>query len=146
MKNVCKKYGLDFSIFHDLGSWEKEYTNVKGKFLGAKRYIITDERGETKTTIAGLPKRSLLNYCEKYKKDPYEVFTNKMVMNVEVSYKNASCYNDVAHSDIVEGEKMMELSSVGIFPIEFTMTLNEFYLEEIMKLKRRFAKNESRIY
>lgn len=146
MKNVCKKYGLDFSIFHDLGSWEKEYTNVKGKFLGAKRYIITDERGETKTTIAGLPKRSLLNYCEKYKKDPYEVFTNKMVMNVEVSYKNASCYNDVTHSDIVEGEKMMELSSVGIFPIEFTMTLNEFYLEEIMKLKRRFAKNESRIY
>lgn len=146
MKGVCKKYGLDFEIFHDLGSWEKEYTNVKSKFLGAKRYILTDEKGNIKTTIAGLPKKALLEYCKKNNKNPYDVFTHKMLIDIDVSFKNASCYNDTPHSDIIEGVKMMELSSVGIFPIEFTMKLNEIYLAEILKLKERYSKNENRIY
>lgn len=146
MKQICDKYDLDFNIFHDLGSWEKEYIKVKGKFLGAKRYIITDEKGVTSTTIAGLPKKSLMDYCEKHNKDPYEVFTNNMLMDMDVSYKQASTYNDVPHTDIINGEKMIELSSVGIFSIDFTMKLNDFYLQEILKLKARYIKNENRIY
>ena len=146
MREVCDLYKLDFDLFKDLGSWEKEYTNVKGKFLGAKRYIITDEKGKTKTTIAGLPKKSLMTYCEQHNKDPYEVFTNKMLMNIEVSFKNASCYNDVPHSDYINGVKMNELSSVGIFGIDFTMTLNDFYIQQILELKERYKTNESRIY
>jgi hypothetical protein len=146
MREVCDLYDLDFELFKDLGSWEKEYTNVKGKFLGAKRYIITDESGKTKTTIAGLPKKSLMTYCEQHNKDPYEVFTNKMLMNIEVSFKNASCYNDVPHSDYINGVKMNELSSVGIFGIDFTMTLNDFYIQQILELKERYRTNESRIY
>ena len=146
MKKVCNMYNLDFSVFHDLGSWEKEFSKVKGKFLGAKRYIITDENGNTKATIAGLPKKSFMEYCKKYNKNPYDVFNDNMMMDIEVSFKNASCYNDLPHYDIVEGEKMMELSSVGIFPIEFTMNVNDYYLNQIEILKRRYEKNESRVY
>lgn len=146
MKKVCEKYDLDFEIFHDLGSWEKEYTNVIGKFLGAKRYIITNEKGVTTSTIAGLPKKALIEYCEKYNKDIYDVFSHNMIMNVEVAFKNASCYNDIPHSDIIEGVKMIELSSVGIYPIEFTMKLDKFYLMQILNLKERYEKYENRIY
>lgn len=145
MKKVCADYNLDYNLFNDLGSWEKEYSGVMGKFLGAKRYIITNEKGVTSTTIAGLPKKALIEYCEKYNKNIYDVFSHNMIMNVEVAFKNASCYNDEPHTDIIEGVRMNELSSVGIYPIEFTMKLDDFYMKQILQFKERYTNYEDRI-
>lgn len=147
MKKVCAEYDLDYDLFHDLGEFEQEYGGraVKGKFLGAKRYIITDQ-GKDIVTIAGLPKNSLTNYCKKHNLNIYDVFNDNMLMDIDVSMKNAHCYNDAPHHDIIDGVPVSELSSCGIYPIEFTMKLDAYYAFLINDLKERSKRYETRIY
>lgn len=157
MKKVCEMYSLDYSLFDDLGSFEKEYDKpVRGKFMGAKRYIIQDDTGYH-VTIAGLPKNSLIEYINKLKiqyeiygygsyPDMFKLFENRMLLNSEVSLKNAHCYNDDAHTHKIDGVECMELSSVGIYPIDFTMKLSDFYLSLIQNEIERSKNYENRIY
>lgn len=147
MKKACERLNLDFDLFYDLGSFDKEYggREVRAKFLGAKRYIIEDQ-GKPKVTIAGLPKGALENYCKTHQKDIFETFEHGMLMNVEVSLKKAHSYNDEPHEDIIDGVPVAELSSVGIYPIDFTMKLNEYYLALISHYKEVDEQYEKRIY
>lgn len=158
MKDVCKMYDLNYDYFYDLGSFEPEYNRreVMGKFLGAKRYIITD-KDDTHITVAGLPKKSLTDYINRKKiqweiyqegayPDIYEFFDDGMLLNSEVSMKNAHCYNDSPHSEIIDGVLCAELSSVGIYPIDFTMKLSEYYMILIRLEKERAEQYEDRIY
>lgn len=158
MQDVCKRYGLDYDLFYDLGSFEKEYDGkpVKAKFLGAKRYIVKDDNGYH-TTIAGLPKKSLNKYMDKLKIQwevtrmgeypcMFDVFENNMLLNCEVSLKNAHTYNDEIHTHTIDGVKCMELSSVGIYPIDFTMKLSDFYLVLIRAEMESEKRYENRIY
>lgn len=157
MIDVCKRYNLPIDLFNDLGSFENEYgdTGVTAKFLGAKRYITLEDDGYH-TTIAGLPKKALSNYLDKLKiqyeiyggkyPDMFEIFTDKMLLNSDVSLKNAHTYNDDYHSNIIDGVKCEELSSVGIYPIDFTMKLSQFYLALIQAESEEQKNYESRIY
>ena len=157
MLDVCAKYNLPVELFNDLGSFENEYGDegVTAKFLGAKRYITLEQDGYH-TTIAGLPKKALNNYLNKLKiqyeiyggkyPDMFEIFTNKMLLNSEVSLKNAHAYNDDEHTNIIDGVKCTELSSVGIYPIDFTMKLSDFYLALIQAEREQEKNYESRIH
>ena len=159
MRDVCGLYNLDYNLFYDLGSFEKEFDGdkVKAKFLGAKRYIIK-HNGNYEVTVAGLPKNSLKELYTKlkiqyeifnYKKYPLEIFdyfTDRMLLDSEVSLKNAHTYNDEPHTSIINGVKCCELSSVGIYPIDFTMKLSEFYIRLINQLRESEVNYESRIY
>ena len=69
-----------------------------------------------------------------------------MLMNVEVSMKNASCYNDEPTSDIINGVVMTEQSSLCIYPIEFTMKLSQIFKNLIDNIKKEGEKYERRIY
>ena len=73
-------------------------------------------------------------------------FLLRMLYNSEVSCKNAHCYNDAPHQHTIDGVKCMELSSVGIYPIDFTMQLSEFYLTLINMELERNKNYESRIH
>jgi len=141
-----------------LGSFEEEYEGkpVRAKFLGAKRYIIKDDTGYH-TTIAGLPKKSLNTLVDKlnlqhdmfdYGKrvNMFDVFESDMMLNCEVSLKNAHTYNDTTHTDIIDGVPCMEFSSVGIYPIDFTMKLSEMYLVLISAERESEKRYEDRIY
>lgn len=88
----------------------------------------------------------MVNYCKNNNLDIYEVFSDGMILNTDVSMKNASCYNDEPHTDIVDGVRMFEKSSVGIFEIPFTMKLNDLYLIQINNLQSEGFKYEDRIY
>lgn len=158
IKKACERLDLDFSHFDDLGSFEREYNNkyFDAKFLGAKRYITRCD-GEYETTIAGLPKNALLDYIKKKQieweiyrvgKFPtmFDTFTDKMLLDSDVSCKNAHCYNDAPHQHTIDGVNCMELSSVGIYPIDFTMKLSEFYLTLINMEIERNKNYESRIH
>ena len=149
MKEVCERYNLDYSLFYDLGSFEKEYNGrgVRAKFLGAKRYII-EQDGEYHTTIAGLPKKALAGYVagrkiqwEIYRygeyPDTFSIFTDKMLLSADVSLKNAHTYNDEPHAGTINGVGVFELSSVGIYPIDFTMKLAPYYMTLITMLNER---------
>jgi hypothetical protein len=63
VKYMCEELDLDYSLFYDLGSFESEYNGdeLTGKFLGAKRYIVT-YKGVDHVTIAGLPKDAVLSH------------------------------------------------------------------------------------
>ncbi len=147
MKKVCNMYGLEYQYFDDLGSFEPEYggRTVTGKFLGAKRYIITDQ-GRDIVTIAGLPKNALAEYCKNNGLNIYDVFNDNMLMSIDVSLKNAHQYNDEPHHDIINGVPVSELSSVGIYPIDFTMRLDSFYATMINMINERSLQYEDRIY
>lgn len=147
MKETCERLNLDYDLFYDLGSFEQEYggREVRAKFLGAKRYIIEDQ-GKPKVTIAGLPKGALEQYCEEHQTDIFETFTHGMLLNCNVSCKNAHCYNDEPHEDIINGVPVAELSSVGIYPIDFTMKLSEFYLTLLGGFLTNEKQYEHRIY
>lgn len=142
----CKKRDLPIEHFHDLGQFDIEYENVTGKFLGAKRYITKDSSGNVKVTVAGLPKKSLQKHCEKHGLDVFEVFNDGMLMQVDVAGKNAHAYNDEEHTEIIDGVEMTELSSVGIYPIEFTLKLQDAYILQILQLREENKRYEKRIY
>lgn len=147
MKDVCNMYSLDYQYFDDLGTFEPEYggREVTAKFLGAKRYVVTDQ-GRDMVTIAGLPKSALTEYCKKNGLNIYDVFNDNMLMNVDVSLKNAHQYNDAPHHDIIDGVPVSELSSVGIYPIDFTMKLDSFYATLLQMINERSLSYEDRIY
>lgn len=159
MKGVCDMYGLDYDLFYDLGSFETEYNNevVAAKFLGAKRYMIK-QNGKYEVTVAGLPKKALQGYFDRlkiqyeiyhygeYPLDMFELFTDRMLLSADVSMKNAHTYNDTPHRDIINGVECLEMSSVGIYPIDFTLKLSEFYLCLIAQEKERSEHYEDRIY
>lgn len=159
MQAVCNMYGLDYSLFYDLGSFEKEYSGdqVEAKFLGAKRYMVK-HNGQYEVTVAGLPKKALQGFfdrlklqhdiyqCGDYPLDMFNLFTDRMLLTSEVSLKNAHSYNDMPHKDVIEGVECMELASVGIYPIDFTMKLSEFYLALIRMQKERSQHYENRVY
>lgn len=124
-----------------IGTFEDEGGYIKFKTLGAKRYICTNEKNEHKVTIAGLPKKSLQKYCEKNNKDIYTVFTDDMFLSIEFASKNAHSYNDESHEDIVDGVKMCELSSCGIYPITFNLKIADLYGLYLMECFEKRRKN-----
>ena len=111
------------SEFADLGQYDHEARYSKFKTLGAKRYL-TEEDGEIKATVAGLPKQSIL----KVKGDPFKKFDiDGMLLEAEVSLKKTISYNDEHTQAVVDGELMQEESSAGIFDITFKMNLDKAY-------------------
>lgn len=137
-----KTGGILFEYFEDLGEFDlvnKAGNYTKFKMLGAKRYMKTgphkEDTGEiviqTEQTVAGLPKGAIVKHAEKLGADPYEIFNDDMCIP---DCKNGHQYNEDPHDDLIideEGhaEMMHEESSVGIFSIDFSMSLTSDYME-----------------
>ena len=138
---LTSKGGILFEYFEDLG--EFDYVNKAGnytkfKILGAKRYMKTGPHKKsdgtieivTEQTVAGLPKGAIVKYAEEHNLDPYDVFNNNMVIP---DCKNGHQYNNDPHDDLIidedgNAEMMHEESSVGIFKIDFSMSLTSDYM------------------
>lgn len=145
--NQTKPYGIavDIEHFRDLGEFDiinKLGNYSRFKTLGAKRYLKEGPKKNKKTkqietvieqTIAGLPKTALIDHCKKNSLDPFEFFNDQMCIK---ECKNAHAYNDTPHSEYITDTQgntvlMSEDSSVGIFPIDFSMSLASEYAELI---------------
>lgn len=101
---------------------------IKFKTQGAKRYIFTDSSGDH-VTIAGLPKKSLVEYAQKINKNVYDVFNQLVLIPLTDADKITTCYNDDTTTAVVNGEIMTELSSVALYEIPFTMRVVKEYFE-----------------
>lgn len=145
MRTYCDTHNLPYEHFNDLGCFDLELDGAERfKTLGAKRYIYEKGR-KVKVTIAGLPKKALVKYCDENNIDIFDYFTDKMIMNQDVSLKNTSKYNDEPHSDIVDGVRMYSESSCGIYKIPFQMNLSIAYLTLLSQIKKEEIQN-GRIY
>ena len=130
----------ELSIFHDLGCFDvenskEETPHVKFKTLGAKRYIYQTESGKLNSTIAGLPKQALINYCKKNKKSIFDVFNDGMKLELVDSDKRTTFYNDEETSAIIDGKIMTEKSSVCIYDIPFTLGLAPEFTKYLARIK-----------
>lgn len=145
-----EQHQLDPECFRNLGTFDKLLKTgnyVKFKTLGAKRYIKQwYDNGELKTeqTIAGLPKTALAKYCAEQNVDPFELFDDGMKIP---DCKNAHAYTDKPHSDTITDshgntETMSELSSVGIFSIDFTLGLTDEYLKMVVHYAEKRMKQD----
>lgn len=140
---MCKRYNYDYNYFMGLGSFDLELPYIKKfKHNGAKRYALKyydfkSKEYKIETTIAGLPKKSLIKYCVQNHLSLWDVFSNKMYIPPEYANKLAASYNDNEHSDIVNGELMTEKSSVCLVPIDFTLKIDDDYLKYIEEAERR---------
>lgn len=144
----------------DMQSIDKDKNPVpyeKFMTMGAKRYLLygwNDKKYGYKQTIAGLPKGSLIEAVKDHNRrkcDNLDVFTvfsdvGGYQIDSSVSRKNTTHYEDNAHSDIVDGEEMTELSSVTIVPIMFSMTLKNEFRQLILEINKLYSEKwEKRI-
>lgn len=143
---------IDETVFIDLGCFDPICESEAGvydsfKALGAKRYIKTSGN-ETESTIAGLPKTALIEYCGKGDMDIYTVFKDDMQIP---ACKRAHCYNDTPHGRCITdymGNTMYveELTSCGIFEIDFSMGIDSDYLvlirDGIDAIRKKYYKGE----
>ncbi len=155
IRNYIKEYNEKIAeqnkefgeLLNDLGEFDLEHCPEKNpiyafKTLGAKRYLIKTKKGY-EATIAGLPKTfiaedgkeyNLLEYIGNEKGiDPFDYFTNNMLLDEFISHKNANYYNDNKTTAIINGVKEESLSSVYIFPITFKLFMKMKYCDFIVK-------------
>lgn len=143
---ICEYYGYAKKHLLKIGTFDLENLIYKFKTMGAKRYIYSDNDG-LHQTISGLYKKSLEIYCNDNNLNPFDFFSNQMYIPSDYTFKLSSTYNDDFTSDIINGEKMTQLSSVALTPVDFTLKLDPDYITLIQKLyernERRFRKNEN---
>lgn len=140
MKQNAEIFG-DNEIFADLGCFDDLPKCKRFKTLGAKRYLkeyYSKKKGKNviEQTIAGLPKKALIQHCEKNNLNPFVYFRDDMVLDRVASDKRTTCYNDEPHRHVIKDYNgdcmaMSELSSVAIYDIPFTLNMSNVYTDLI---------------
>lgn len=130
----------ELTIFHDLGCFDlenskEENPHIKLKTLGAKRYIYQTSSGKLCSTIAGLPKKALIEYCEKNKITIFDVFNDGMKLDLVDSDKRTTFYNDEETSAIIDEKIMTEKSSVCIYDIPFTLGMAPDFITYLSRIE-----------
>ena len=129
---------------HMLGVWDFEEVYKRFKTLGAKRYIIENQDGELKITIAGLPKEKGRDYLLKISnndmKKVFNNFTNKMQVPKDASGKLTAYYDDEEKECIIKDfqghyTKVKSLSSVHLSKASFEMSMSEKYIKLLEQLE-----------
>lgn len=129
------KYPREY--FLNLGIFDFEEKIMKFKCLGAKRYLASyavynkkSKKYELKhvSTIAGMKKGTLEDYATYHEKDIYDCFKDGLLLDLNLSKKLTSIYNDNGFSMSYEGHDISEKSCVTLINIPFKLSLTEDYI------------------
>lgn len=127
-----KKLYPENSDIWDMGLFDFEGTYKNAKFLGAKRYCYSSERNgkeELHMTVAGLPKETVKQFSNA--SEMFEKFTDNMIVS---GCKNTHLYHAETFAEI-DGELMHELGGCYIYPADFTLTLNELFVKQMIEAR-----------
>ena len=127
----CRENGFDMSLMGHLGELTDDGNIMKFKTLGAKRYLVLDDKGNLECTVAGLPKRAFNRYLHQNKvSDLKEVF-DRFDFGLKIkNCKNAHAYvNNV--TDIITdfngvSEERHSDGACVIYPIDFEMKETDY--------------------
>lgn len=141
-KKLAEKYNKNYELIKELGCWDSEPTYALFKTLGCKRYIGYDENGKLSVTIAGVPKGTLEreanikvdNKNHTSKKEALKVIDLLKDGAVFKNCKTTAVYNDIGHSDYINGELMVSQSSIAIIDIDFTIKVDKDYKKYIKQV------------
>lgn len=127
----CMENGFDMNLMGHLGELADDGTIMKFKTLGAKRYLVLDDKGNLECTVAGLPKRAFNRYLHQNKvSDLKEVF-DRFDFGLKIkNCKNAHAYVDNVADIITDfngvSEEMHSGSACVIYPIDFEMKETDY--------------------
>lgn len=121
-----------------LGVWDREEDIKKFKTLGAKRYLCGYENC-IKLTCAGLDKTKGVEYLEKFK-DPFEKFSDGLVVPKKFSGKMTHTYIDYEMNGIIKDYKGNELkinakSGIHLEECEFSLNMDDMYIKLLQGIK-----------
>lgn len=141
-KKLAEKYNKNYELIKELGCWDSEPTYVLFKTLGCKRYIGYDENNKLSVTIAGVPKGTLEreanikvdNKNHTSKKEALKVIDLMKDGTVFKNCKTTAVYNDIEHSDYINGELMTSHSSIALTNIDFTIKVDKDYKKYIKQV------------
>lgn len=143
------KYPREY--FLNLGIFDFEEKIMKFKCLGAKRYLASYAVFNKKTkkyelkhvsTIAGMKKGTLEDYATYHEKDIYDCFKDGLLLDLNLSKKLTSIYNDSGFSMNYEGHYISEKSCVTLINIPFKLSLTEDYILLLEYIKKQ---NDNRL-
>ena len=155
---MCQRYQLDPELLRPrtikgkekpIGVWDYEGKYKRFKTLGAKRYLVQDDK-EYEITVAGLPKKNGVAYLLKhFPDDPFEGFTDGMKVPAAESGKLRPLYIDEEIEGVTKDylgniSYYHELSSYHLEPTSFELTMEgifkklaavgaDFYVREMRK-------------
>lgn len=115
-----------------IGIWEYEGMYKRFKTLGAKRYLVEKQDGSYMLTVAGVNKKSALEYLIKTYGDPFKGFTNNMHIPPDYSGRLTLTYIDEHIQGVVTDylgnpAPYDELTSIHMEPSEYTMSMSDTY-------------------
>lgn len=151
-RRLCEHYGYDLKILGKIGCMEWETSPrekgkiLKFKTLGAKRYMCEYQKAGFESTISGLPKDAITNYCKDTGQDAFVLFDNKMSIPYKYTRKLRPQYNDNGIMEIVtdaqgNSEKMIEYSSVTLLEQDFNLSMEQDYLYLLAYSLERLVKH-----
>ena len=145
-KLYCDKYNEDYRLLEDIGCFDDEGEIYRFKTLGTKRYCYENKKG-IQTVVSGCRKKALKDYSNILDKDVFEIFTDNLTIPKEYSQKLTTCYNDdITSAEIsdIYGNTIIqtELSSVALYDIPFSLTMDKDYLDFIKMLIERGKRYE----
>lgn len=128
-RGICDRFEKDYSIYGDIGFFDKEKIYRRFMTFGAKRYVYITTDDEFNAVVAGLPKDTTQKWYDEHGEDAFfEKFSPSMVF--DVSGKNAHHYEDECFYNVL-GEEMHELGSCYIYPVSFKMSVEPAFLNII---------------
>lgn len=158
LKKMCNHYNIPFEMVAPktikgetkiIGLWDHEYT-CDFKTLGSKRYI-TKIDDEYEITIAGLNKKTTMNYMLKTHKNPFDFFQNGMYIPATYTIdgiiyvgtgKNTHTYIDEQRDGIIKDylgkpyEYHIE-SCIHMEEADYTLSLASEFIELLLSIERK---------
>lgn len=152
LKTAMKYHGFDESaiepktkdgIKKPLGVWDFDGFYEEFKTLGAKRYMIKTKEGKYKMTVAGLSKKTAMEYIQKTNKNPFEFFRNGMYIPANHTGKLTHTYIDEYFTEKITDYQgnicnVSELSFIHLEAADYQLSLSRIY-RDFLDGKREFS-------
>lgn len=118
-----------------MGVWDFEGKYDRFKFLGAKRYM-TETNGTMSLTVSGVNKKTAVPYLLRRYADPFEAFTDNLIIPPESTGKLLHTYLDMEmcgsfkdHNGVMQ--HYHELSAVHLEPTGYSLSIAQEYSDFI---------------
>ena len=126
-------------IVKPMGVWDYEGTYQQFKTLGAKRYLIKNDKGY-QLTVSGLQKKAALDYMLSQSDNVFNFFNDEMYIPKGHTGKMIHTYIDDIREGVIQDYKgefseYSELSSVHLDDADYSLKLGHEYADYLLGLQ-----------
>lgn len=123
-----------------MGVWDFEGTYKRFKTLGAKRYLVETDKGY-QLTVAGVGKKQAMEYMESVSSDPFEIFTEDLVIPANHTGKNILTYLDKPVQGVIEdylgnAGEYYEESGIHMESADYHLSLMAAFIDYVNGVKQ----------